>query len=711
MIKKQVALAGLLLGVASGAAPAAQADDLATKGKNHHAPTIGWTPGLRTSPSGGETKIEGAAYTQSDSFGNERFQTGYTAELKTSGQWGAQTRRTRARAYVNSWAKAFGRSFPAFTVTTELQADAAPHAARAVYSHYVGGVKVRESEEPGGQSSLEKVLLSTSQKIASDSSTFTVGTIVPVKLTAETWGQQRLGLTGRVWGDGIKGRLVTSGRLWINPRVTTDFPGATAEPVGSLELLNVDLPADVDLRWEFSGDPSGSCSSILSQKISSAPAIRPLKGTLGLATQLFSRSERTVAQWNGASQTWSVADDVRSAPFVGGACPVILPPDTEDGPAQAPAGCRALPIVRSFVGRDGSQLVLNGRRFRALGANVYYLQQMFAYGEQGNEAAAQQARQALDQVVCMDLPVVRTWAFNDTTDSSGIRPSPGVYREQGLKGLDRAIAEAKARGLRIILTVVNNHENYGGLWKYAEWAGKAHDDFFRGDVTMKGYWKDYVDLLAKRVNTFTGVAYKDEPAILAWELANEFRCPSCKGNTAPFVETVRELAKHAKAALPNHLIGDGGEGFDDVPSLYPGLSDTYAVRGDEGVSYSKLLEVEELDMLSYHMYPRHWRMNNGRDAQIWIDGHETLAKLAGKVAYLGEFGHDPDDVQTRDAVRAPVYEAWLSRLFDQNDSSLGALWQVIPAARLGNADDGFGVVYDLHGKTVPVISDWGRRIR
>lgn len=70
---------------------------------------------------------------------------------------------------------------------------------------------------------------------------------------------------------------------------------------------------------------------------------------------------------------------------------------------------------------------------------------------------------------------------------------------------------------------------------------------------------------------FTGVAYRDEPAILAIELGNEFRCPSCRGTTR-FADTVRALARHAKAEFPRHLIGDGGEGHDDVPSLYPGLS-------------------------------------------------------------------------------------------------------------------------------------------
>ena len=58
---------------------------------------------------------------------------------------------------------------------------------------------------------------------------------------------------------------------------------------------------------------------------------------------------------------------------------------------------------------------------------------------------------------------------------------------------------------------------------------------------MKQWWKDYASMLVDRVNTFTGVAYRDEPAILAWEIGNELRCASCRGTTA-LPDTVRELA-------------------------------------------------------------------------------------------------------------------------------------------------------------------------
>jgi mannan endo-1,4-beta-mannosidase len=378
-------------------------------------------------------------------------------------------------------------------------------------------------------------------------------------------------------------------------------------------------------------------------------------------------------------------------------------------PVVARPPCPSAPPPTSFVRRQDGQLSLDGRRFRAVGANLYYLQSLFAEAERGSAALGAQASRALDEIVCLGLPVVRAWGFNESAYNSAIRQQPGVYREEGLRGLDRLVAEVKARGLRVILPLVNNHAPYGGLPAYAAWAGKQPDDFF-GDPQMMGYWKEYASLLAARVNVFTGVAYRDEPAILAIELANEFRCPSCRGTTR-FADTVRALARHAKAEFPRHLIGDGGEGHDDVPGLYPGLSNQYFVRGDEGVSYSQLVTIDELDMLSYHMYPRFWMFDLRSDVDIWIDSHELLARMAGKVAYMGEFGHDPG-LEIRDEVAAPIFNRWLSHLFEARDGSIGLLWQWVPDERLGPPnDDGFSITLAGHPRSASVISWWSQAVR
>jgi mannan endo-1,4-beta-mannosidase len=349
-----------------------------------------------------------------------------------------------------------------------------------------------------------------------------------------------------------------------------------------------------------------------------------------------------------------------------------------------------------------------------LGTNLYYLQSYSVY-EAGN---LRTVADGLDDAVRMSLPVVRTWAFNDskdTNDSATIRSAPGTYLERGLVGLDTVVAEAKKRGIRLIMTLSNYWDAYGGFPRYATWAGASGADDFYTNTTMQGYLKDYATKLSQRVNTLTGIAYKDEPTILAWEIANEMRCKACTDASAP-TAVIDSLSKFLKTVFPNHLIADGGEGFDDTPSNWGPLSNTYPVSGYEHVSYSKIAQLSALDMLSYHYYPdpNYWNLTItdsatvASDAKTWVDGHAALAKAANKVAYWGEFGIDGTMSTTdRDAARAPAYDSWLSSFFATTDNNpVVTFWQLIPQSR--GADDGFACILGRDPNTVAVFEKYSQ---
>ena len=373
-------------------------------------------------------------------------------------------------------------------------------------------------------------------------------------------------------------------------------------------------------------------------------------------------------------------------------------------------GCPPLPPISGFVERDDGELLLDLiTPFRSTGTNLYYLQQLLSYAQQnGDEEALGAVHEVLDDLVCLSLPVARIWGFNDTRDSTAIRRSPEEgFREEGLRGLDQAVWEAKRRGIRLIIPLVNNWGEYGGLPAYAAWASRGtggtydHDDFF-SSPGMKQWWKDYAFMLVNRVNTFTGIAYKDEPAILAWEIGNELRCPSCRGTTR-LVDTIDELASFLRDVAPKQLISDGGDGFDDDPTPYAGLSNLYAVRGDEGASFSKLARLDSLDMLSYHFYPATYGFSTTRDTEIWFERHQAVAAVSGKVAYLGECGF-----MAPDAERAESYDAWLRHLFALSDGQLGLFWQLSPGARVNN--DGYAVYSRRDNATAWILARWGKAI-
>ena len=183
-------------------------------------------------------------------------------------------------------------------------------------------------------------------------------------------------------------------------------------------------------------------------------------------------------------------------------------------------------------------------------------------------------------------------------------------------------------------------------------------------------------MLANRVNTFTGVAYKDEPAILAWEIGNELRCSSCRG-TSKLPDAVRELAAFLRQVAPNQLISDGGDGFDDNPQAYVGLTNFYAVRGDEGASFTRMADIDELDMLSYHLYPNNYGFIDGEGhADSGLSATRPSRSPPARSPTWASAATSPPTPSARSS-----YDAWLSHLFAGSGGQLGLMWQLSPSGR------------------------------
>jgi len=125
--------------------------------------------------------------------------------------------------------------------------------------------------------------------------------------------------------------------------------------------------------------------------------------------------------------------------------------------------------------------------------------------------------------------------------------APGQFNETAFRAMDRALALAAEHGVRVIVPLVNNWPWMGGRPNYAAFRGKPPDAFWT-DRQLIDDFKRTIQYVLTRTNTVTGVAYRDDPTILAWETGNELQNPP---------EWALEIGAYIKQLDPNHLLIDG----------------------------------------------------------------------------------------------------------------------------------------------------------
>lgn len=78
----------------------------------------------------------------------------------------------------------------------------------------------------------------------------------------------------------------------------------------------------------------------------------------------------------------------------------------------------------------------------------------------------------------------------------------------GWQALDHVIAEAKQHGVRLLLSLVNNLQAYGGKTQYVKWAWEegiglsASNDSFFFDPSIRGYFKNYIKVTSLPTSFF-----------------------------------------------------------------------------------------------------------------------------------------------------------------------------------------------------------------
>lgn len=361
------------------------------------------------------------------------------------------------------------------------------------------------------------------------------------------------------------------------------------------------------------------------------------------------------------------------------ACGLGGTPKASQTPAEAQekgaTGQDVPPVPVQQTTEASGIFLLDGKPMCFLGTNNYYL--IFKSRKMVDDV--------LDTAKAMGIEVFRHWAFTDRGSVDGSVPAmdgdgtkEGVYfqawdvaaqkpiyndGETGLEKLDYLLYKARQNDVRIVMVLTNNWRDFGGMDQYLTWYGLSKHSEFYTDERVKQAYKAYAAHLINRVNKFTGIAYKDDPYIFAWGLANEPRLRNYAGYDSragwtpdAVTQWAEEMADYIRSIDPNHMISVGDEGF------YSGGMGPLHV-GEDGVDHEALIALDNIDYATFHLYPDHWGQGLVW-GEHWIEEHLVSARRVGKPAVLEEYNvavkrnDDTQEIVSGSKRRAQALSRW-----------------------------------------------------
>jgi mannan endo-1,4-beta-mannosidase len=331
----------------------------------------------------------------------------------------------------------------------------------------------------------------------------------------------------------------------------------------------------------------------------------------------------------------------------------------------------------SFVKVKGHQLYLYDKPYYYIGANYWYGSLLGA--SNNKEKARKRLQKELDFLHARGVNNLRVLAG---AEGSGLvngvervgpplQPEQGKFDEKVIESLDLLLYEMGKRNMKAVLFLSNNWEWSGGFLQYLNWNGLIPDSILRQKFTWdalrdniskfytcdacKQDYLNQVKYILNHKNKYTNRQYINEPAIMAWELANEPR-PMRPSSNHAYQEWIKNVTATIKSIDKNHLITLGHEG--DI--------------GTEGMAlYEAIHKDKNVDYMTIHIWPKNWgwfkdtaiqeSMENVLDnTNDFIKRHKAIAQKLNKPLVIEEFGlprnNQSFDINSSTSLRDSYYK-------------------------------------------------------
>ncbi|MGI9036456.1 MAG: glycoside hydrolase 5 family protein [Pyrinomonadaceae bacterium] len=308
-----------------------------------------------------------------------------------------------------------------------------------------------------------------------------------------------------------------------------------------------------------------------------------------------------------------------------------------------------------FVTVRGHQFYIGAKPYYYIGANYWYGTLLGL--EKDPRKGVERLRRELDFLKANGVTNLRIMAGAEgaglingvTRVGPPLQPEQGKFDTKILDGLDIILAEMGKRDLKAVIFFSNNWEWSGGFQQYLIWNNLVPENQktrkltwdeqrdivskFYGCEPCKQSYNEQVNLILNRTNKVTGKKYVDEPAIMAWELANEPR-PMRPAAEKDYQKWIADVAAMIKTKDKNHLVTLGHEGL----------------MGTENMKlYEEIHADKNVDYLTIHIWAKNWNWfkdnkiaedypNIVEKAVAYLNEHLAIAEKLNKPMVIEEFG-------------------------------------------------------------------------
>ena len=370
--------------------------------------------------------------------------------------------------------------------------------------------------------------------------------------------------------------------------------------------------------------------------------------------------------------------------------------------------------------------MLNGHPYYFVGTNFWQGMNMGVDGPNGDRT---QLVAELDRLQRIGVTNLRVMASSEGPNTEphrmvpALMTSPGHYDEGILDGFDFFLAEVGKRNMKAVMVLNNFWQWSGGMGQYVSWS-EGTSIPYPGDYSVymnyvakfydcdecQTWYRDHINMIINHTNPYTGLKYRDDPTVFAWELANEPRL-------YPYA-WIDNTAAYIKSQDANHMVTTGSEGMP------PGVT----------LDFKRSHESPNIDYATVHIWPQNWGWYDPQhpdsyerakqNALDYLHRHVLDMAVLKKPLVLEEFGlardwepvHDIYDPQAPTLNRDRFYKAMFDEVYAliQKGGPLGGdnFWAWGGASRPGDGwlgdppheTPGWYSVYNTDESTIAIIS-------